>query len=221
MFICNICGNNKFGLGPGNRRSFDGISLPRCTKCQSLERHRALRDFWLKLPLSFLGKKTVLQFSDDKSIEPNWFLKFEVSIFGGKNSIDIQNIEYHDGSFDIVICNHVIEHVPNDKIALREIYRVSSENGFVALSVPDPFHRKHTIDWGYPKIEEHGHYRIYGEDFNELLSMIFGYENYLRLVIQDPVTKSKDFLFLISKNNDLLSTLYELNQISSKLEDFC
>jgi len=204
MKKCNICKNEVFDLGPNGRKSFDGFSLPRCTKCQSLERHRALRDFWLHLPLKYLLSKNVLQFSTDLSVDKTWFNSYEVSIYGGENSIDLQNINRSDASYDIINCVHVLEHVPEDRVALLEMMRVINNHGFIVLSVPDPFHREVTIDWGYPKEEQHGHFRIYGKDINQFFEQNIGNEFFEQIVIEDPITSSQDYVFVISNNKRVL-----------------
>lgn len=208
MKVCSICGNTSFGHGPNGRTSFDGVSLPRCTRCQSLERHRAMRDFWKRFPTEFLKDKSVLQFSPDRSVEAHWFKKYEVSIYGGENSIDIQNINRPDNSYDLVICIHVLEHISNDKLALREMLRVIKPSGFVLLAVPSPFHREKTADWGYPKQEEHGHYRIYGSDMDVLLlDKVVDNSCYYKVVVEDTVTNSQDCVYLLSKDASVISTL--------------
>jgi len=50
--------------------------------------------------------------------------------------MDITNIEYPDESFDIIICNHVLEHIVDDRKAINELKRVAKKNGTVVLMVP-------------------------------------------------------------------------------------
>lgn len=208
MKTCPICGNRSFGLGPNGRKSFDGVSLPRCTRCQSLERHRALREFWMRFPKEFLIDRKVLQFSPDRSVDARWFGSYEVSVYGGENSIDIQHIDRPDGQYDIVICVHVLEHIQDDRLALREMLRIISPLGFILLAVPSPFHREKTVDWGFPKQEEHGHYRVYGGDIGEvLLDEVVGNSCYHRVVIEDTVTSSQDCVYLLSKSGVALEAL--------------
>ncbi len=211
MKTCVICGNDKFGLGPNGRKSFDGVSLPRCTKCQSLERHRALREFWNRFPKEFLKDKQVLQFSPDRSVESAWFNKYEVSTFDGENSLDLQKIDRSDAKYDVVICVHVLEHVEHDQLAIQEMLRVINNTGFIVLAIPAPFHREKTVDWGFPKQEEHGHYRVYGKDVRTLLldKVVHG-DLYIQVLIEDTATGSQDCVYLLTKNSDALMTLKDL-----------
>ncbi len=144
--------------------------LPRCTSCRSLERHRQLRQVYAKLPDRYLAGLEVLQLSPDIGVDPAWFSSYEVSVFGGDNSLNLEAIDRMDANYDLVICNHVLEHVANDRQGLRELMRVTRPGGFVQITVPSPYTRALTVDWGYPKEEAHGHYRGYGKDFLQLFA---------------------------------------------------
>lgn len=50
--------------------------------------------------------------------------------------MDITDIQFPDDSFDIVYCSHVLEHVPDDRKAMREFHRVLKPTGFALLLVP-------------------------------------------------------------------------------------
>jgi predicted SAM-dependent methyltransferase len=170
-----------------------------------LERHRSLRQLYLQLRSAFsFEQMSALQISRDSSIQPQWFTSLEVSVYGEENSIDIQNIDRPDQSYDIVICNHVLEHVERDKQALKELMRITSERGFLQLSVPDPFRRQTTVDWGYPDEKQHGHYRVYGMDIENMFYQICPQNVYYqKLYIADPVTEMSDvyFFFIRSQKN--------------------
>ena len=109
----------------------------------------------------------VIQFSEDRAVESDWFKSFEVSILGRRNSLNLQAIERPDGAYDIAICNHVLEHVEQDRQAFRELMRILKPDSFLQFSVPFPQGRVVTEDWGYPKPELHQHYRVYGRDLVE------------------------------------------------------
>ena len=147
---CNICGGVEFELGPNDRKSATG-KLPRCKRCRSLERHRQLRQVYAQLPDSYLDGLDVLQLSPDIGVDPAWFNSYEISVFEGENPLDLEAIDRADASYDLVICNHVIEHVANDRKGLRELMRITRPGGFVQITVPAPYTREVTVDWGYPK----------------------------------------------------------------------
>ena len=50
--------------------------------------------------------------------------------------MDITDIDYPDASFDAIICNHVLEHIPEDVRAMRELFRVLAPGGWAILQVP-------------------------------------------------------------------------------------
>ena len=84
--VCSICGGTSFVEGPGGRSSISGLP-PRCETCQSLERHRSIRSFFNNLESPALASISVLQFSNDRAVDPSWFGHYEVSIYGGDNSL--------------------------------------------------------------------------------------------------------------------------------------
>ncbi|MDP6908310.1 MAG: class I SAM-dependent methyltransferase, partial [Flavobacteriales bacterium] len=49
---------------------------------------------------------------------------------------DIQNMPFDDNSFDVIFCNHVLEHVEDDYKAMSELFRVLKPDGFAILQVP-------------------------------------------------------------------------------------
>lgn len=87
--------------------------------------------------------------------------------------MDIMNIEYPDESFDVVLCNHVLEHVADDGQAMREIFRVLRSGGWSLLQVPLDPSREHTFE--DPSVTDprerqrvfgqYDHVRIYGRDY--------------------------------------------------------
>jgi SAM-dependent methyltransferase len=80
-----------------------------------------------------------------------------------------------DAAFDLVICYHVLEHVPDDRGAMRELVRVLADDGMALLHVP--IHRKLTLEDATasdPGIRlrlfgQSDHVRAYGEDFADRL----------------------------------------------------
>jgi SAM-dependent methyltransferase len=53
-----------------------------------------------------------------------------------KEQVDMQNMRYSDNSFDVVYCGNVLERVPDDRKAMRELYRVLKTGGWAILQVP-------------------------------------------------------------------------------------
>jgi len=172
-----------------------------------LERHRIIRTIWESFPEIFLSHKTALQFSLDPSVNPQWFLNLEISIYGHRNSLDIQSIDRSDETFDIIICNQILVHVKRDTDAFRELMRVLKPEGFLQLTVPNPIFRKKTEDWGYPNKDFHGHYRHYGLDLIEKFNAVCPSSEMVFIKSSDVITGSEDYVFFWSKSADVIEYL--------------
>lgn len=196
---CNICGNETFGPGPGGRQSVSG-KMPGCLTCGSLERHRGIRDTFERIAALGFAERKVLQFSKDQSTKPEWFASHEVSIYEGENSLDLTAIDRPDESYSLVICNHVLEHVPDDRKAIREICRLLKPDGFAFLSFPDPMRRRETSDWGYPDWDDHGHFRRYGRDVIDKMAEELPNAFVLECTTVDPVTDVEDLVYFICRS---------------------
>jgi SAM-dependent methyltransferase len=197
---CNICNSQEFLTGPGKRLSMTG-KLPTCAHCGSLERHRALRLAYDKLPDSWLNESRALQFSDDHSVPRRSFKSLEISVYEKQNSLDIQNIDRESESYDWVVSNHVLEHVPNDALAMTELLRVLRPEGVLQFSVPGVLVRKHCIDWGFADEKRHGHFREYGRDiFNRFDGCFAGGWSVYSRNTHDPVTGVEDIFFFVVKS---------------------
>jgi SAM-dependent methyltransferase len=175
--------------------------LPRCATCRSLERHRLFRVMFERLGVERFADMRAIQFSPDPTLDPAWFRSFELSVYGeGEDSIDIQAIDRPEGAYDLVACSHVLEHVADDRKALNELLRITSDEGFVWLVVPDPFREDTTRDWGFPKPEKHGHYRVYGADLADRLTRYLPDQPVIAYMGEDPVTGERDGGFLLPKS---------------------
>lgn len=82
---------------------------------------------------------------------------------------DIQALGFADGEFDLVVCNHVLEHVPDDLAAVRELARVTA--GVAVVSVPGDWARADTV--AFDDVRFNGHHRDYGRDVVDLLRAAF------------------------------------------------
>jgi SAM-dependent methyltransferase len=91
--------------------------------------------------------------------------------------VDVTQIPFPASSFDVVLCNHVLEHVPDDILALREIFRVLQPGGWAVLQIPmDPKRERTYEDFSITSEEDRqrafgqkDHVRWYGRDYRERL----------------------------------------------------
>lgn len=90
---------------------------------------------------------------------------------------DICNLPFEDNEFDVIFCNHVLEHIPDDKKAMAELYRVMKPHGWGIFQVPQDINRKETFeDDSITNKEErtrifgqYDHVRVYGLDYFDRL----------------------------------------------------
>ncbi len=91
--------------------------------------------------------------------------------------MDIREMPFEDNSFDVLFCNHVLEHIDNDKKAMQEILRVLKPNAWAILQVPLDRTLKSTYeDFSITdpkerekKFGQYDHLRVYGKDYKDKL----------------------------------------------------
>jgi SAM-dependent methyltransferase len=152
----------------------------RCPRCLSLERHRVE---WLYLTREIgLGSRSVkiLHVAPEPGLARSIrrlpgldYLSTDLRNPTAMVNADLTDLPFEAGSFDIVLCNHVLEHVPADRRAMEEIRRVLKGGGMAIMQHPIQRGRKATLE--DPSIREpaerdrvyfhHDHVRLYGEDF--------------------------------------------------------
>ena len=94
--------------------------------------------------------------------------------------MDITDIHYPDASFDAIICNHVLEHVPDDTRALREFYRVLAPGGWAILQVP--YSQQITVSVEDPSIVT-----------AEARAQVFGQEDHVRIYAKQDYLQRLEF----------------------------
>ena len=93
---------------------------------------------------------------------------------------DICNLPFKENSYDFIICNHVLEHIPDDRKAMRELYRILKPGGTAILQVPLENDREKTFE--DPTITDpkerakifgqYDHVRVYGKDYFDILRAV-------------------------------------------------
>jgi SAM-dependent methyltransferase len=94
--------------------------------------------------------------------------------------VDITDIPFAAGSFDAILCSHVLEHIPDDARAMSELFRVLKNGGWAILQVPIDYDRERTYeDFSIvtPEAREiafgqYDHVRWYGRDYKERLAKV-------------------------------------------------
>jgi SAM-dependent methyltransferase len=93
---------------------------------------------------------------------------------------DICNLPFEDNSFDVIFCNHVLEHIPDDKKAMQELFRVLIKGGFGIFQIPQDISREKTFEDNSITDQkerarifgQYDHVRIYGKDYFEKLRSV-------------------------------------------------
>ena len=196
-FICNWCGGTEFDFPEYTQNNYQIV----CTECFSKPRQRCLKSVLDENRLPEWQDYNVLQLSPDlMSMIGNWFRAVEVSVFEGDNSIDLENANRADNTYDIITCVHVLEHVKDETKAITELIRMLTPSGQLYLMVPQPAAIEITQDWGYPDEDNFGHYRLYGKDFTKKLQSTVQAVADLELFEKvDTVTGKKEFVYVITK----------------------
>lgn len=150
----------------------------------SLERHRLL---WLYLKQRtdfFTTSKSMLHVAPEQCFYGRFrkmknldYLTADLDSPIADVKMDIHNIQYPDNNFDVIFCNHVLEHVIDDKQCMRELCRVLKPGGLAIMQVPFKADQKVTdedpsITDPEERIRRFGQYdhvRQYGQDYPKRL----------------------------------------------------
>ena len=179
---CPVCGGHFRKFLPYGYSTVRSNAL--CPKCLSLERHRLIWLFLKEKTNFFQDPLKVLHIAPEQCFEERFkkltnltYLTADLESPLADYKCDVQKMPFKDNSFDVIICNHVLEHVDNDILAISEIIRVMKPGAFSVLLVPNDFKRKETFEDNSitSKKEraeifgQYDHKRIYGLDYPERL----------------------------------------------------
>lgn len=155
-----------------------------CPRCELMERHRLL---WLYLEREtdlFTRPQAVLHIAPEqifaqrlKAVHDTGYLSGDLFSPLAMERIDLTDIHKRSACFDVVLCSHVLEHIPDDLQAMRELRRVLRPGGMAIMQHPIDRRRQHTYeDWSITEPRDRkaaflqsDHVRIYGLDFEERL----------------------------------------------------
>jgi hypothetical protein len=200
MPACNICGSREFVAGPNGRISESG-DPPRCGSCRSLERQRSLHASLSRIPGEFLDWRRAIHFAPDASLDPQWFQSLETSTFGGENSIDLQEIDRPDGTYDFISLSMVMEFVPDDRKAFGELVRIGSDRCVIHNSSGSVLGAAVSTHHDEPH-GAFGRYHYYGSDIEERFEVARHGLASVRVQGVDPVTGTPDVFHLFCRQED-------------------
>jgi len=169
-----------------------------CPWCLSLERHRLMWIYLQEQTNIYTDQVKVLHFAPEHQLQehlskqPNIdYTSADLDMPTAMVKMDITNITFESNTFDVILCNHVLEHIPDDAKAMSELFKVLKPGGWAILQTPMSKEAKTIEDVTLtdPKEMErrfgqNDHVRIYGLDKKDRLEAA-GFE----VVLDDFVTK--------------------------------
>jgi len=168
-FECPVCNYQ------GPFRHLEGFAGRRlhaeCPRCGALERHRLQYVIMMNLlrNMDVSGKK-MLHFAPEpffRKFFSSRFVSYEtadLSMKGVDHYVDLQDLPFKEASFDFVFASNVLEHVPDDLKAIREIRRILRPGGLAIL--PVPIVAEKTIEYPAANPQEAWHFRAPGFDYD-------------------------------------------------------
>lgn len=173
----------------------------------SLERHRLL---WLYLKNEtdfFTAPRKVLHFAPEQAFYKRFrnlknlqYTTTDLNSPLADVKADICNLPFENNSYDLILCNHVLEHIPDDTKAMQELYRIMKPGGMGIFQIPQDLSRETTFEDNSitdPKerariFGQYDHVRVYGRDyFDKLRSIGFRVveEDYTKKLTPEEVTR--------------------------------
>ena len=213
MVSC-FCNNKIIGsFAPFNKRS-----NAQCLTCKSLERHRFVMFYFKKNNYKF--EKTLHIAPEQqlvklfKSISKNYVCgDIDPSRYRIDNIIklDVTNIPFKN-MFNLVFASHILEHIIEDRKAIKQIYDALAVNGKFITLVPQELKSSKTYE-DYSIVTEadrlkhfgqRDHVRLYGLDFSQRLKEV-GFHvkiHYIESAEQDISNIICDEKIQLANNND-------------------
>jgi hypothetical protein len=173
---CPCCGGRFRRMSRRRLSGWGGI----CPRCRSHPRHRAIA---LLLARGELPGRRLLHFAPEPLFDPLFkrlpgIERVTADLHAPADlRLDISDMDLPDSSFDLILCSHVLEHVPDDRAAMRELRRVLADGGLALVLVPYraavTTYEDSSITSPLDRMVAFGqqdHVRIYGNDLPERLS---------------------------------------------------
>ena len=183
--LCPVCkAEAKIFLPFGNPRRPEAL----CWRCHSLERQRFLWYFLeTRCNLNYPRDAAFLHIAPESCLAeglrrcyPTGYVSADLQRDDVDIKLDITNSHLPDEQFDMICCSHVLEHVDDDRAAIREIYRMLKAGGTALLMVPiteEATYEDPSVTTPEEREEKFGqsdHVRAYGRDFADRVAEVAG-----------------------------------------------
>jgi SAM-dependent methyltransferase len=202
--LCPVCGSkgkaflplpdfyrrnaSKYGyryFGKGEMTALDSYS---CCNCGASDRER-IYAHWIREEFSsgrFSGTEKVIHFAPEKMLsrfirQSRIFLDYKTAdmmMSGVDYKVDLMHLPFAENSFDFFICSHVLEHVSDDRLAMRELYRITRVGGRGILMAPVVAGLPETIEDPTADTEE-DRWRLFGQNDHVRL---YAHDDYVRRI---------------------------------------
>jgi predicted SAM-dependent methyltransferase len=199
-YCCSLCNADlehflPFGLDfpvLASKQIIGGGYRPhaQCPNCGSIDRERLVH-LYLKHKTNIFASSSepikLLHMAPEAKLEQELrkyahidYLSADLYMARAMVKMDITAMTWADNSFDVIICNHVLEHIPDDRLAMSELYRVLKPKGWAILQVPISYAIASTYEDTQittPESREQAfgqsdHVRIYGHDYSDRLASV-------------------------------------------------
>lgn len=182
---CPICGTRRRRFLPYGYVTSREDAL--CPSCLSLERHRMIW-LWIRNNTSLLAERPMLlHIAPEVSLMSRLkrlyrgtthYITADLESPLADYHFDVEKIPLENESVEVIICNHLFEHVKDDRRAMRELYRIMRPGGWGIMIVPEDRSRATTFEDDTitdPKertrlFGQYDHRRIYGRDYDKRLA---------------------------------------------------
>lgn len=200
-YFCPFCGfrstnlkwfGNNYPVITEKQIIGSGLRRSRCYRCNSSDRERLIYAF-LENEVKFFESNNdskILHISPERHLTDYIRTKEYKEYIGGDlftegyeypdfvQDMDITKIPFPENYFDLIVCNHVLEHIPDDHQAMKELFRVLKPKGLAFLQVPISLVQENTYedmaitepDKRAQFFGQYDHVRIYGQDYADRLS---------------------------------------------------
>jgi SAM-dependent methyltransferase len=179
---CPVCNYNFRKFLPYGRKARENAL---CPNCLALERHRLMYLFLQRKTPFFTKSLKVLhiapelcfihRFEQQKNLD---YITADIESPLAKVKMDVHQIPFEEATFDVVFCNHVLEHVTSDLQAMREMHRVLKPGGWGIMQIPlfhplpDITYEDFSITTPAEREKAFGqddHVRLFGKDYPDRL----------------------------------------------------
>ncbi|MBN1433375.1 class I SAM-dependent methyltransferase [Candidatus Fermentibacterales bacterium] len=156
-----------------------------CPRCHSQSRHRLLLTYLERETGLFSQEVRLLHFAPERFLARIFrsrpgilYVPVDLEMSRVSARVDVTSLGFREACFDAIVCNHVLEHVPDDEAAIRELCRVLAPGGWAVVMAPVDHDRAETLE--DPSVRDpmerrrlfgqSDHVRVYGRDYIDRLN---------------------------------------------------